>query len=456
MAQRARKRWNPFGSLTAAGSSLVEPAQIRDAIQSPPPIRVAEGAAGLDSIRARTQDWQRRILQYRNSIPEVAGAAALVRASIESVGWVVEGTGYAGGKARAQARIDATDIERIAELIWLSGESWLAVPDDPGAELGWPTPAEQVAPYSLSVEEINVHTDPITTKGPNLEQLELVDPVMRIWRASSENRWRASSPNMAAMDLLEAMYLSQRVDTATQRSRLIHAGIVFWPTNAPNIPVADGEEPVPGSRQALTAEFKHATDETVAMHGRGQEPATPFVVYYDPGNANVKYEPTMFRVERDDLTAQYAQRFETYAKRYAMAAELPLESVIGTAGTSRFGIHQIDVDKWKTWFAPLCELIRKELEAKIVKLYGPNLTLRADPTKLIAKPDQTDVVMKLAQLQIAKPDSIKAALEASDITLLEMQDPPQKDYTSNAAPGQPSDFGQGDTNRGGGKYRGPA
>lgn len=452
MATPSNKRWNPFARLTAAGSPIVDPRAGKNYPVRSPQATLA-GPAGPDAIRARAQDWQKRILEYRDAIPEVAGAAALVRASIESVVWVVEGTGYAGGRARAQERVDTLDFERLAELIWLSGEAWLAVPSDPEAENGWPTPARRIAPYSLSVDELNMQADPPTVKGPNGEQRDQVDPVMRIWRASAQNRWQATSPNKAAMDLLEAMYLSQRVDTATQRSRLVHAGIVFWPTNAPNVPVADGEDPVPGSRQALDAEFKNATDQTVALNNRGQEPATPFIVYYDPGPNGVEYEPKMFRVERDDLAEQYATRTETYGKRYAIAAELPTDSISSMAGANRFSVHQIDVDKVKTWLTPLCELIRVEVEAELVKLYGPNLTLKCDFSKLVAKPDQTDVIMKLAQMEIATPESVKEALVASDVTKLEMREKPERDYTSSAAPGQPSDFGQGQTDRGGGRYR---
>lgn len=405
-----------------------------------------------DAIRARAEEWQKQALAYRDTIPEVGGGAAMVRASIESVQWVVKGTGYRGGRQRAQDRVDTIDFERMAELIWLSGESWLAVPRD---SEGWLTPARRIAPYSLSVEELNTSAEPMTVKGPNGEQLDQVDPVMRIWRKSVENRWKATSPLKASMDLLEAMYLSQRVDTATQRSRLIHAGIVFWPTNAPNIPVEEGEEPVPGSRQALDAEFKSATDQTVSMHNRGQEPATPFIVYYDPGPTDVHYKPEMFRVERDDLAEQYATRMETYGKRFAIAAELPTDSISSMAGANRFSVHQIDVDKVKTWLTPLCELIRVEVEAELVKLYGPGLTLECDFSKLIAKPDQTEVIMKLATLQIVTPESAKAALEASDLSKLVMREAPQTDYTSNVSPGQPSDFGVGNTDRGGGKFTEP-
>jgi hypothetical protein len=306
------------------------------------------------------------------------------------------------------------------------------------------------------VAEINMQTTPPTTKGPNGEQIDQIDPVMRIWRPSKGNRWQASSPNKAAMDLLDAMYLSQLADTAVHRSRLAGAGIVFWPTNAPDIPVAAGEDPVPGSRQAMLAAFESAAWSAIDRQN-SREATIPFVVMYDPTGAGSSgatlYKPEMFRIERDDQADQYATRAETYMTRYATAVELPLEALAGTAGANRFSVHQIDVDKWKTWFAPICELMRAQLEARIVKLYGEGLTLRVDASNLVAKPDQTDTIMKLVQLEVVTPESAQAALISGKIEDLVMKDPPARSYTSNVAPGQPSDFGQGNTDRGGGKFR---
>jgi hypothetical protein len=443
-------RKSPSRALTASGSPIVEPRRRRGQPVRSNPTGTLDPSAP-DAIRARSQEWQKRILEYSESVPEVAGASALVRASLSSVNWVVEGTAAAGMKARAQTRIDQLDKDRAGELIWLSGETFIAWPTDPGPEV----PVEDVPqPYSLSVAEINMHSDPPSTKGPNGEQVDQTDPVMRVWRPSKSNRWQASSPNKAAMDLLDAMYLSQLADTAVHRSRLAGAGIVFWPTNAPDIPVVAGEEPVAGSRQAMLQAFEHAAWSAIDKQNSRQA-TIPFVVMYDPAGpgGTTLYKPEMFRIERDDQADQYATRAETYRTRYATAVELPLEAVTGMGATNHWSAWQIDVDKWRTWLKPICELLRVELEARIVKQYGENLTLRCDATDLISKPDQTDTIVKLIQLEVVTPESGKLALISGDIEDLVMKDPPPRTYTSNVAPGQPSDFGKGDTDRGGGKFR---
>lgn len=403
----------------------------------------------MDAIRARSQAWQKRILEYAEAIPEVAGAAALVRASLERVEWIVEGQGdYPGAQKRAQDRIDALDKARAGELIWLSGEAFIGIPDD-----GPDVAVEDIAPYSLSVAELNTHSEPVSVAGPNGEQVEMPDPFMRIWRPSKTNRWQAASPNKAAMDLLDSMYLSQLAETSVHRSRLAGAGVVFWPTAAPDVPVQAGEEPEPGTRQALAAAFEDAAWSSIEKQN-SREATIPFVVFYDPGpEGKAHYTPEMFRIDREGQADDYATGVETHRMRYATAVELPVEAVTGMGGTNHWSAWQIDVDKWKTWFAPLCELMRVELERRLVRMYGRNLKLTVDASKLIAKPDQTDVVMKLAALQVVEPDSIQAALISGKIEDLVMREPPQTDYTSNAAPGQPSDFANGNGNRGGGQYR---
>lgn len=441
-------RWNPFGSLRAAGSPLVEAQRPRSSGRSTLPVSPAHP----DAIRARSDKWQTRILEYAEAIPEVAGAAAVVRCSIESVKFTVTG-GNAAVRDRVQARIDQLDIPRIAELIWLSGESYVVWPNDPGVDY----PIEQVdKPYSLSVAELKPAResgDSDQVKGPTdaWEDLPAGHAKMRIWRPSRGNRWKGSSPNKAAMDLLDAMYLHQLGDTALAKSRLAGAGLMFWPTNAPDVPVAAGEEPEPGSRQAMAAAFEQLSWESIDK--QNERAATiPGVVFFDPGKDGVNYKPEMFRIDREDQADQYASRVQTHRMRYATAVELPVESLTGVGDTNHWSAWQIDVDKWKTWFAPLCELIRVQLEERVVKMYGDNLKLKVDPSELIAKPDAKPEIMQLAQLEMATPDSIQSALISGKIDDLVMKDPPPRSYNSSTVSNPPSDFKVGG-DRGGGKYR---
>lgn len=421
--------------LTASGSPVVVPTRAKQ-----------PSVAGPDAIRARSQGWQKAILRFAETVPEVAGAGSLVNNSIQRVEWTVVG-GNAALRQRVQARIDAIDKGRLGELIWLSGEGFIAVPTDPGEQV----PVEDVkAPYTLSVVEINSSATPPTVKGPNGEQEMMTDPFMRIWRPSKSNRWQASSPNQAAMDLIEAMYLHQLADTAVATSRLAGAGIIFWPTNAPDVPSTDDGQPAPGSRQAMLKAFNEAAWSSITQRD-SREATIPFVVFYDPDGGG-EYKPEMFRIERDDQADQYATRFETYRTRYATAVDLPIESITGMGGTNHWSAWQIDVDKWKTYFAPLVELMRVEIERRIVQAYSPSLRLEIDETALIAKPDQTPTIMQLAQLDVVTPESVQVALVSGSLADLVMREAPARSYNSNTVSDPPSDFKVGG-DRGGGKFR---
>jgi hypothetical protein len=135
--------------------------------------------------------------------------------------------------------------------------------------------------------------------------------------------------------------------------------------------------------------------------------------------------------------------------------ELPIEATTGIGGTNHWSAWQIDVDKWKTYLSPIDTLLRSNFEKRVVKQYGDEYSLESDATGLIAKPDETDVIIKLMTLQQVTPESGVAALQGKAIDGLVAQKPPLKptDTSGTTAPDQPSDFGTGDTNRGGGKYR---
>jgi len=440
----------PARSLTAAGSPLVAPTQSPGA---PPTAGSRPNPSVPEAIRARRAQWQLQALEYAEAIPEVAGVAALVRASVENVKLVVGG-GNADTRKRIQSRIDALDVERIAELIFLSGESYVAVPADANRS------AELTAddmPYSLSVAEFkpkstDAELDQVKDATGAWVDMPLGHSYMRIWRPSKGNRWQAYSPLKAAMDLLEAMYLHQLGDTALAKSRLAGAGGVFWPTDAESQPLEDDGTPVKGSREEILGSFQTAAWAAISQQN-SQEAVIPYVVFYDPGpGGEAAYKPEMFRIERDDHAAQYASRVETHRARLASAIELPAEAVTGIGDTNHWSAWQIDVDKWKTYLKPLVEMIRVQLELRLVKAYGPEYVLEIDATDLIAKPDQTPVIMQLMQLEMVTPDSGKDALVTGDLEKLEMQDPPQRDYKSNSVTSPPSDFKVGG-DRGGGKYR---
>lgn len=405
-------------ALTAASSPLQDP-------QRPSGRRIDP-----DALRSRRQGWQIKILQYAREVPEVAGGAAIVRGAAEGVRLVASG-GNADTRADLQARLDGFDLGRAVELIWLTGETYI----------GWPDIGR---PYSLSIDELTPHANPVQVRGPR-GMVDMRDPYFRIWKPANQNRYHATSPNEAALDLIEAMFLHQVADSAVAMSRLAGAGIMFWPTSLKSMPVKDDGTPERGSREELLLKFHNAAMQSIDNR-KSAEATIPFVFFYDPEDGN--YQPEILRIDKDDRAAEYELRFNTYRLRYAAATELPIESQTGMGDTNHWSAWAIREDKYH-YLAPLFEIVREGIERRVVEHIDPRLKITIDAEKLIKKPDQTETVMQLLALQIIDPAAAFEILGLDAKNALPYQ---KKDYTSNVLPSTPSDFKVGG-DRGGGRYR---
>lgn len=410
-------------SLTAASSPVMVPLESPSA-----PLLTPE------ALRTRQEGWQRRILELADMVPEVAGAAALVRGSTSRIKLVLEGGSNSDVRRRLQLLLDQLDFDRLCELIWLSGEAYVALPD-------------HGKPYSLSVTELNTHSKPVEVKDATNSSRKMTDPFFRVWKPSRKNRWQASSPNQAALDLIESMYVHQLADTAVATSRLAGAGILVWPTDREDMPFTDDGKPAPGSRQEMLRQFQDAALQSI-KNRESLDATVPFVVFVDPDMENSM--PQMLRLDRDDHADQYKTRYEIYRLRYATAIDLPIESVTGMGETNHWSAWAIREDQWRSYLAPLVQLAVDALQERMINPIDAGIRIKVDATDLIAKPDQTATILRLMQL-----DKIDTAYALQQLNLdpLKAQDPRQMQYATQQMEGIPSDMTLGGE-RGGGQYRG--
>lgn len=396
-----------------------------------------------EAIQARTAGWQRRILAYATQVPEVAGAASLVRGSSDRVRLVIEG-GDDALRAQEQAKLDALDFGRLIKLLWLSGEAYVAFPEGTSR------------PYSLSVDELDTTRKPYRVRTAS-STTEMPDDFFRIWMPADDNRWKATSPNQSAMDLLDAMYRHQLADVAVANSRMASAGIMVMPTDKKRMGLIDGK-PQAGSQEELLADFMRGAAKSL-KDAHSLEAAIPYIIAVDPSQGS--YKPEMIRIERDDYADQYASKFETYARRYFTAVDLPVEEVGGTDNASRFSVFQIREDRTNVYLMPFFELAAFEIWRRHLLPLDSGFRVKVDASKLVTKPDVTEVVMQMLALRTVTTESAIAAIRSSDLSLLETQDPGQDSYTSNAVNVPPSDFtvggkrggGQAAPDRGNGSFR---
>ena len=383
-----------------------------------------------ESLRVRGEVWQRRVLELHDLVPEVAGAASLVSNNASQVRLVVEGSGLRADQL--DDLLSSLDVGRAIRLDFLVGEYFLVQLPEAGLEV-------------FSPAEFRVKDGKAEMAGANgsFSAVPVGTRFWRVWNPSPLNRWRATSPHRAALDLVESMFIHQLADSAVATSRLAGAGILFWPTTAQRRGLDDNGNPFPDSQEALMKQYTDAAVQSITK--RNSKGATiPFVVFYDPSDGD--YKPELLRIDRDDHADQYAARFESYRLRYATAIELPIEQVTGMGATNHWSAWAIREDGVRSYLSPM---MYRLLDALNTRLAEPNgLSIALDFSALTAKPDNTPTIMQLLQLGVIDE---KYAFDELGFDPSQSRPTPQTEYSSNVVKSAPSDFKVGGE-RGGGRY----
>lgn len=420
------------------------------------PATAAGSSSGIDllrpeALRVRQEKWQSRVLELSELVPEATGAGNFVSNTLSRVKLVVESIDGSPAPASPEAqelqrRMDSFDLGRLAELIFFSGEAFIA----------W---HELNAPEVLSIDEIKTTSDPMEVKDASGKFIPLptATQVIRVWRPSKRNRYHATSPHKSLMDLLESMYVHQLGDMAVAHSRMISAGILVWPTQRKRKGLdPETGRPMPGSQEELVDQFKSTATKALDASS-GLEAKIPFLFLVDGTLDAMNSVPQLVSLEREDYADQYATRYETYRIRYGSAIDLPVEQTTGMGSAKGWTARQISEETWRSGLCPLAEVGVDALNERVAAPLGLRIVL--DPIDVIAKPDITEVVMQMLALGNVTPQSALSALQSGDISLLVMREAPANPAapqtnvrSANRAVKSPSDF-QVNGDRGAGSYR---
>lgn len=354
----------------------------------------------LDALAKRAQDWQKRVLELSSSVPESSGASALIYNTMSKAELTVEGKGIKKADLEEfRLNLAKFDLGRAGMLIWLIGECFPAWSVDEDGETAW----DVFSPVELKMEN-GKH---VRALGNNDKWQELPSSVKvyRNWKSSPANQFVAWSPHKGMIDLLEAMYVHQLADTAVGTSRLAGAGILYWPTDLPSLPVKDGR-PEEGSREQLQEELQKAMMQSIDDRN-SSDAVVPLIVFGDP-DLGQNLKPEHILLERPDDAKAFAERMNAYSQRYARGVELPIESVQGLGPANHWTAWVIKEDKWRFYISPIAEIVSNGLLRNFVKPalremgYSSEIvrgaTVKVDGSKLIEKPDRSDAAIRLAQL----------------------------------------------------------
>lgn len=356
------------------------------------------GPASLDSLLKRREKWQERVMELIDAVPEPSGASALVRNTIDKVVFRVEGQGIKKADVESINRLISNfEGGRAGMLIWQVGEcfpSWKFVGDEVEWQVFSPLEIEVKPRATVQIRDQNGKFTPIS---PGIEWF-------RMWQPDPAYRYRSWSVHRSLIDLMESMYVAQLADTAFSTSRLAGAGLLYWPTDLPSLPLRDGR-PEPGSREQLQAELTTAMMDSITARN-SSDAVVPLIVFGDPTVGS--FEPKHILMERTDDATAFANRMDAYAQRYAKGVELPIESVQGMGPANHWSAWVINEDKWRFYISPLANMVAKSLMRNFVGPwlanagYSPEQIRKAnviaDGSDIISKPDKSDKAIKLAEI----------------------------------------------------------
>lgn len=361
------------------------------------------------AVLRRQQKWQERVLVYADSVPEVSHASDFVAKTTGRVMIEVQ-DGSPANEAVIANQLEHFPLGRAGELVFLVGECLVMFKYD---RMESHTVWKVLAPGEYQIPERN---KPLKIKGKS-GRMEEVGPewrYFRIWDPCRRDRFAATSPHRAMLDLLESMYVHQLADAAIATSRLAGAGILFLPNDlAPSMPRTSSGRPEPGSMEEIIENLSGAMVES--LRNRSSEDA--YVPFMLTGDGEYGAMIRHILMERADDADAFASRMEEYAKRYGRSVPLPMEVVTGMGPANHWTAWKVDENTWSYYLAPLVDLILSALNEKFADPLaatlgdpGATVTLHADPKNVIAKPDRTDAAIRARQLGIL---SAEATLRAA-------------------------------------------
>jgi len=347
--------------------------------------------ANPDAIMRRTEDWQRRVVAYEKSIPEVGHASQFVDNVMGKVKLVVTVDGEVNEMLTAMLKRFPTG--RACRNMFLVGEYITAFNFDKKTEsVEWRVLGKDDYEYRPN--------KPLKVRDTAGKMIELPSgwAWYRTWRPDTSNMYQAWSTHQPQLDVLEALYVHQLADTAVATSRLAGAGILYIPNDEfVDMPDLDGGEPEPGSQAHFEMRLRDAMQDSLRDR-KAQDAIVPLVMF---GSAEYADAIKHVLMERRDDAEAYASRITSYRKRYGGGIDLPEEVVTGMGNTNHWAGWKVDQNTWSYYLEPMGEITTEAIDTNFMEPIAEALNItgeievKIDPTKAIVKPDRTDAATRL-------------------------------------------------------------
>lgn len=344
-----------------------------------------------DAILRRTQDWQRRVLSYQDSIPEIGHAGNFVENVMGKVSYLVLVDGEV--EPTLTRLLKKFPSGRANRNMLLVGEYVTAYKYDKEEDkIRWKV-------YGKKDYEAEANR-PLKVKGTDGKFRQLDDgwQWFRVWREDTSDQYEAWSSLKPQLDVLEALYVHQLADTAVATSRLAGAGILYIPNDEfVDMPDLDGGEPEPGSQAHFEMRLRDAMTDSLRNRS-GEDAIVPLVMF---GGAEYADAIKHVLMERPDDAEAFERRINSYRKRIGGGIELPEEVVTGMGDTNHWAGWKVDQNTWNYYLEPMgaisAEALFKNFIEELADALGISgeVEVKIDATQAIVKPDRTDAGIRL-------------------------------------------------------------
>lgn len=279
---------------------------------------------------------------------------------------------FGGGAGQSQA------LSSLSQHIDVAGDCWVLATDSPDMDQeSWEilatTEVTSAGGERIMVQQLNGIPRQIDVENELL---------IRVWKKHPRHRWDADSPTRSLLPVLRELSALTAMVSATVKSRLASAGILWLPSELTLPPVATQENGPSQVRSEATGPAAWLDLITEAMLAPIRDPdsagAVVPLVATVAGNWIDKIVHMEFGKDLDDMIEPLRQ---ACIKRLAVGVNMPPTVLLGIEDANHWTAWTITEDYAKAYIAPKLEMICDALTTFYLR---PALRLRAIDPKLYA------------------------------------------------------------------------
>ena len=329
-----------------------------------------KASGGFTGIRLGATEWQQEAWNFYDTCPEFHAAVNIIAYNLSRARLIGVDVDPATGEPQTQPTEDpevvqimaqflggptgqSQALDRLGRHLTVAGDSWA---------LATPTPDVDGAVWEiLASTDVTGAAGRIMVRQLNGQPREVdtdTELLMRIWRPHPKIRWEPDSMTRSLLPVLRELAALTAMVTATVKSRLASAGILWIPDDItlPKPVTSTGEDSQAKSESAGADGWLDLITEAMTAPIRDPDSASAVVPLIAVVKKDSIKEITHMEFGRD-LDATIEPLRQACVRRLAVGADMPPEMLTGMGSTNHWTSWAISEEFAKAFLSPLLELI---------------------------------------------------------------------------------------------------